>query len=74
MDQVRAKYPQRGRDLPESVVYGKLVENLKGPRESPLQLERGKSPGNGGLRSEYLIVLAEMMTDTQMDLFESFKW
>ena len=72
MEQVRIKYPERGRPLPETVSYGKPLENLKGLRESLLQLERGKSPGSGGLRSEFLVVLAEMMTDAQMDLFENF--
>ena len=72
MKQVKTKYPDRGRPLPETVAWGKPVDNLKGLRESLLQLERGKSPGTGGLRSEFLIVLAEFMTDQQMESFENF--
>ena len=72
MDQVRSKYPARGRPLLEAVSWGKPVENLRSLRESLLHLERGKSPGTGGLESEYLIILAEMLTDVQIDLFESF--
>ena len=49
-----------------------MAENLNGLRESLLQLERGKSPGAGGLRPEFLFILAEMMTEAQMDLFEEF--
>ena len=55
MQQVNAKYPKTGRPLPASVTRGKPAENLKGLRDSLLGLETGKSPGTGGLRSEYLI-------------------
>ena len=72
MNQVKLKYPNRGRPLPENVSWGRPVESLYCLRESLLQLERGKSPGAGGLRSEFLIVLGEMMTDNQMELFEHF--
>ena len=72
MNQVKLKYPNRGRPLPENVSWGRPVESLNCLRESLLQLERGKSPGAGGLRSEFLIVLGEMMTNNQMELFEHF--
>ena len=70
--QVQAKYPTRGRDLPARVTKGNSVENLKGLRDSLLKLEGGKSPGTGGLRAEFLIVLAEKMDEEQMELLESF--
>ena len=72
MDQVRIKYPDRGRQLPATFAWGKPVDNLRGLRESMLHLERGKSSGSGGMKAEYLVVLAEMMTEQQMDLFEEF--
>ena len=72
MAQVKAKYPARGRALPARVTKGKPVENLKGLRDSLLKLEGGKSPGTGGLRAEFLIVLAEKMDEEQMELLESF--
>ena len=72
MSQVRNKYPERGRSLPETVCWRKPIDNLKGVREALLNLERGKSPGTGGLRAEFLIILAEMMTEQQMESFEDF--
>ena len=54
------------------VAWGKPVESLHGLRDSLLNLERGKSCGTGGLKAEYLVVLAEMMTDQQMVMFEEF--
>ena len=70
--QVQAKYPARGRDLPASVTKGNHVENLRGLRDALLELERGKSPGTGGLRAEFLIVLAEKMDGEQIELLEIF--
>ena len=72
MQQVQSKYPARGRPLPETISLGKPVEGLRDLRESLLQLERGKSPGTGGLRAEFLVVLAEMMTEQQMEMLEEF--
>ena len=72
MQQIRMKYPERGRPLPDNVGWGRPVENLRGLRESLLSLERGKSPGSGGLRAEFLVILAEMMTEQQMNMFEEF--
>ena len=48
------------------------MENLKGLRDVLLELESGKSPGTGGLRAEFLIVLAERMDGEQIELLESF--
>ena len=72
MDQFKHKYPDRGRTLSEMVTFGRLVESLNSFRDSLLNLERGKSPGTGGLRSEFLVVLGEIMTDAQINMFESF--
>ena len=72
MQQVSSKYPDRGRQLPDFVTGGKPVENLSGLREALLELEMGKSPGTGGMRPEYLKVLAEEMTNEQFHLLESF--
>ena len=72
VEQIQAKYPARGRPLPASVTKGQPVDNLRGLRDSLLELEGGKSPGTVGLRSEYLTVLAEMMSEEQMELLEDF--
>ena len=58
--------------MPASVTKSQPEENLRGLRDRLLELEAGKSPGAGGLRSEYLTVLAEMMNGEQMELLESF--
>ena len=71
-EQVKAKYPDRGRELPRTVTRGQPVDNLKGLRQSFIDLEGGKSPGTGGLRSEYLTVLGEMMDEEPMSLVEDF--
>ena len=70
--QLAAKYPERGIEFPESVVKGKVVENMKGLRDILLGLDRCVSPGTGGLRGEFLTDLAEGMDQSQMDLLEEF--
>ena len=72
LSQLKDKYPARGRDLPERVERGQAVDNMKGLRESLLQLKGGVAPGSGGLRPEYLVVLAEKMEREEMDLLEEF--
>ena len=70
--QLKAKYPSRGMPLPERVTRGQAVDSLRGLREALLGLEPGISPGTGGLRAEYLIVLAERMEDEDMSRLENF--
>ena len=48
--QLAAKYPPRGHPLPESVVRGQAVDNLRNLRQSLCMLQRGVSPGSGGGR------------------------
>jgi hypothetical protein len=69
---LRSKYPPRGRPLPERVVRGQCIDNMAGLRDSLLQLEPGISPGTGGMKAEYLLVLARRMDDEEMDLLEEF--
>ena len=69
---LRAKYPARGRPLPERVVRGQCIDNLAGLRESILQLEPGISPGTGGMKAEFLIVLAQRLDDEEIGLLEDF--
>ena len=71
-DKLAAKYPARGRDLPDTVLKGCPVSNMKGLRDSLLKLEKGVSPGTGGLRPEYLITLAEVMDGEKMGMLEDF--
>ena len=61
LTQLRDKYLVRGRDRPEKVERGQAVDDLKGLRDGLLQLRGGTAPGSGGLRPEYLVVLAEKM-------------
>jgi hypothetical protein len=48
------------------------VEGLGGLREDLSNLERGIAPGCGGLRNEFLKVLALKMSQEQMQLLEQF--
>ena len=70
--QLAAKYPARGRAMPDTVRKDSPVSNLAGLRDSLLKLEKGVSPGCGGLRPEFLKTIAEVMNDQQMGLLESF--
>ena len=69
-EQLRAKYPERLRDLPAVVTKGSCVTNLKGLRERLLNLKRGISLGTGGLRAEFLITLAQTLEEDKMLLLE----
>ena len=70
--QLQAKYPARRQPLPERVSRGQCVDSLRGLRNSLMKLEHGVSPGTGGLRAEYLTVLAELMEEEDMRLLEEF--
>ena len=70
--QLATKYPARGRAMPDTVRKDSPVSNLAGLRDSLQKLEKGVSPGSGGLRPEFLKTLAEVMNDQQMGLLESF--
>ena len=72
LNQMKAKYPERGHQLPSSVTKGQCVDNLTGLREVLLDLSPGVSAGTGGMRPEYLICLAEVWEDQQMDYLEQF--
>ena len=67
-EQLAAKYPVRGRELPETVRKDSPVPNMAGLIDSWLKLEKGVSPGSGGLRPEFLITLDEV----KMNLLEGF--
>ena len=67
-----AKYPARGRPLPDTVRKDSPVSNLAGLKDSLLKLEKGVSPGSGGLRPEFLRTIAEVMDEQQMGLLQSF--
>ena len=68
MEQIREKYPQRGRGLTVRVEKRLCVEGLGGLREDLQSLERGVAPGCGGLRNEFLKVLADKMSPEQIYL------
>jgi hypothetical protein len=70
--QMRSKYPDRGRPLPQSVSRGQCVDNLAGLRDNLLSLKGGISPGTGGMRNEYLTCLAEIWEPDKMGLLEHF--
>ena len=69
---LQSKYPARGRPLPVRVSRGQCVDNLAGLRDSLLKLEPGVSPGTGGMKAEYLTVLAQRLEDEEMALMEEF--
>ena len=71
-EQLREKYPQRGRELPARVERRRCVDGLGGLRDDLKSLDRGVAPGCGGLRNEFLKVLANKMTQEQMQLMEMF--
>ena len=71
-DQLSAKYPVRAKELPDTVRKESPVPNMAGLRETLAGLEKGVSPGTGGLRPEFLTTLAEVMNDDSMNLLESF--
>ena len=70
--QVAAKYPARGRPLPDKVPKGQPVEHLRGLRDSLKALLPGSAPGCGGMRPEFLRVLGEDMEEEDMVLLEEF--
>ena len=69
---LQSKYPARGRPLPARVTRGQCVDSLAGLRESLMGLEPGVSPGTGGMKAEYLILIAKRMEDEEMELLEEF--
>ena len=70
--QVAAKYPARGRPLPDKIPKGQPVEHLRGLRDSLKALLPGSSPGCGGMRPEYLRVVGDNMEEDDMILLEEF--
>jgi hypothetical protein len=72
LNQMKQKYPDRGRPLPDSVSRGQCVDNLRGLSDVLLGLQGGSSAGTGGLRPEYLTCLAEVWGEEQMDMLEQF--
>ena len=72
MAALRAKYVERGKDLPDTVLMGQAVDSLSGLKETLLNLPTGVSPGTGGLRGEFLACLAEVWDDNTMGLLEEF--
>ena len=72
LEMLQSKYPARGRPLPARVTRGQCVDNLSGLRESLLKLEPGILPGMGGMKADYLTVLAQRMEDDEMELLEEF--
>ena len=70
--QVAAKYPARGRPLPDKVPKGQPVEHLRGLRDSLKALLPGSAPGCGGMRPEFLKVIGEDMEEEDMLVLEEF--
>ena len=71
-EQVQSKYPARKQVIPTNIPKQCPVDNLRGLRDTLLALRRGKSPGAGGLRPEFLKALAEVFEPGQMALLEDF--
>ena len=72
LDTLLSKYVDRSRELPETVTKGECIDNLVGLREVMLDLEPGVCPGTGGMRNEFLVCLAEVWNDEEMQLLQDF--
>ena len=67
MAALRARYVERGKFLPDTVLMGQPADSLGGLKEALLNLPTGVSPGTGGgLRSELLTGLAEVWQDNTL--------
>ena len=71
-EQVQSKDPDRKQVIPTNIPKQCPVDKLRGLRDTLLALKRGKSPGAGGLRPEFLKALAEVFEPGQMALLEDF--
>ena len=71
-DQLRQKYPPRGRPIPDQVIAGDAVDNLSNLRESMSGLKAGVAPGCGGLRPEYAVLLGQLLSAGGMEITEKF--
>ena len=70
---LQQKFPPRRCPLPTSVPRGQCVEGLGLVlRDAMLQIERGTASGPGGGRGEFLTVLAQQWSDSQLDRFKNF--
>ena len=70
--QLQAKYPAKGKQLPNSVVKGDPVPNLSGLREELQSLAPGTAPGCGGLRPEYLSLLGRQLSEAGFERMKDF--
>ena len=68
--QMEGKHPRRQWEIQVDVEKSSPVDNLRGLRDSLLSLKRGGSPGTGGMRSEFLCVLGEVLDGEKMLLWE----
>ena len=58
LQQLKEKYPERSRPLPESVGYGDAIPSMSGLREQLTSLKDGSAPGCGLWRSEARVSLS----------------
>ena len=72
--QLNEKFPPRSRPLPASVQLTRPIDSFRNLRESLISLNPGVAPGSGGLRNEYLSVLAERMNDEEIKLLEELSY
>ena len=72
MQQLKSKYPGRVVKVSDSVAQAEPLLHLKGLHQSLKALDKGVSPGTGGLRPEYLVTLAEVMDGGKMSFLEEF--
>ena len=61
INELKEKYPERSRLLPESVMCGEALHSMSGLRDELKNLVSGKAPGCGGLRPEYLSMIGRIM-------------
>ena len=63
------KYPERSREVQQTVTKGAPVDSFRGLKFALLSLKGGVAPGTGGLRPEFLTTLAEVW-DEKTEIWE----
>ena len=70
---LEAKYPRRGRNLPEFITKSDCILSIHGMRDLLLGLKLGVSPGVGGLRNKHLCCLAEVWDNAELKMLADFR-
>ena len=72
IEQLRRKFPDKKRELPNTVPKHKPIDSFVDLRANLLLLPLSVGPGSGALRNEYLVALGERMSNEEIKLLEKF--